>query len=202
MKNISQKWFTLIEVIVSISILSIIMISVFTIFSLSADLNNKTDISRALQENIKNIEQIITEDIKKNNITWVNNDIINSTCNIWVWTNYTSGTKLCIGTNSYYLAKKLISWTWNRVWNYDECKLWTISCYLVKHDATTWNITQLSNSWIDFRNLYFYVTNSKIKKVTISFEVQPSIHKWIKSSLIQENKINFQTTLSERLYNN
>jgi hypothetical protein len=54
---------------VSVTILSIIMISIFTIFSLSADLNNKTDISRSLQENIKNIEQILIEDIKLNNIS-------------------------------------------------------------------------------------------------------------------------------------
>jgi prepilin-type N-terminal cleavage/methylation domain-containing protein len=67
MKN--KLGFTLIEVIVSISILSIIMISIFAIFNLSADLNNKIDISRSMQENIKNIRQIISEDISTNKIT-------------------------------------------------------------------------------------------------------------------------------------
>ncbi len=199
-KNISQKWFTLIEIIVSVSILSIIMVSVFTIFMLSTDLNNKIDISRSLQENIKNIEQIITEDIKLNHITWVNNDIINANCSLSSSVKYSSWTKLCIGTNSYYLAKKNIVWNWSRVSDYNECILWTISCYLVKHTRT--EITQLSNSWVDFRNLYFYVSNSKVKKVTIHFQIQPSIHKWIKPDLIKNNTINFETTLSEKLYNN
>jgi prepilin-type N-terminal cleavage/methylation domain-containing protein len=67
MKN--KLGFTLIEVIVSISILSIIMISIFAIFNLSANLNNKIDISRSMQENIKNIRQIISEDISTNKIT-------------------------------------------------------------------------------------------------------------------------------------
>lgn len=197
--NTPNKWFTLIEVIVSITILSIIMISVFTIFSLSADLNNKTDISRSLQENIKNIEQIITEDIKINKIKWVNGDIVGANCDVSITTKYSSWTKLCIWSNSYYLAKKLTN-VWVRVWDYDECKLWSISCYLVKDSWT--DITQLSNSWVDFRSLYFYVSNTPVKKVTINFEIQPSIHKWIKINLIKDNKIDFETTISERLYNN
>jgi hypothetical protein len=42
------------------------MVSVFVIFQLSADLNNKTDISRSMQENIKNIVETIAEDVRKN----------------------------------------------------------------------------------------------------------------------------------------
>ncbi|MDD5769508.1 MAG: prepilin-type N-terminal cleavage/methylation domain-containing protein [Candidatus Gracilibacteria bacterium] len=200
MKAENIKGFTLIEIIVSIAVLSMIMISVFTIFSLSADLNNKTDISRALQENIKNLEQIIIDDIKINNISGVNSDIVISNCQISLTSKYSSGTKLCVGTNSYYLARQEAG-TWIRIGNYNECELGINSCYLVKHDENG-NITQLSNSWLEFRKLYFYVTNDKIKKVSINFEVQPSIHKGIKPELVKNNKINFETTISERLYNN
>jgi len=197
MKN--KLGFTLIEVIVSISILSIIMISIFTIFSLSADLNNKIDISRSMQENVKNIRQIISEDISTNKITWVNSDIVLWSCSLSLTTKYSSWTKLCVWNNSYYLAKKL-SWVWVRVADYNECNNGWVNCYLVKDDWM--KITQLSNSWVQFNNLYFYVTNSKIKKVTINFEMQPSRNKWIKPDLINKNKINFETTISERLYNN
>ena len=55
MKKNSKTWFTLIELLVSISILSIVMISIFTIFQLASEANNRTDISRAMQENIKNM---------------------------------------------------------------------------------------------------------------------------------------------------
>lgn len=64
----SQKAFTLIELLVSISILSIIMVSVFTIFFLSSDINNKTDISRSMQENVKHIVETLAEDLRKNTI--------------------------------------------------------------------------------------------------------------------------------------
>lgn len=194
----TNKWFTLIEVIVALSILSIIMISVFTIFWLSADLNNKTDISRSMQENIKNISQILSDDIKNNMILWVNSDNISS-CSVWT-EKFSTWTKLCLNNNiSYYLAKK-ITWTWVRVTDYNDCEIWVNSCYLVKDDWL--NISQLSNSWIEFRKLYFYVSNTKVKKVLINFEIQPSTKKWIKIDLVKSNKINFQTTLSEKIYNN
>lgn len=197
MKN--KTGFTLIEIIVSISILSIIMISIFMIFNLSADLNNRTDVSRSLQENIKNIEQIISQDLTTNKINWVNNNDVIWNCNISSTMKYSSWTKLCIWNNSYYLAKKL-SWVWIRIIDYNECNNKSLNCYLVKDNWT--QITQLSNSWVHFNNLYFYVTNTKTKKVTIIFEIQPSLNKWIRINLINRNKINFETTISEKLYNN
>ncbi len=193
----NKSWFTLIEVIVSVSILSIIMVSVFVIFQLSADLNNKTDISRSMQENIKNIVESIAEDIRKNGISWVNSDIISWDCNLPLNNTYNSWTKLCVWNNSYYLAKKVWE-NWNRISNYSECDKIT-QCFLVKNNWVV--ITQLSNSWVDFNNLSFYISNSWIKKVVLNFEMQPSNTKWIKPNLISDNKIIFQTTLSERLYN-
>jgi len=52
--------------LVAMTLLGIIMISVFTIFFLSNDINNKTDISRAMQENVKHIVETIAEDIRSN----------------------------------------------------------------------------------------------------------------------------------------
>ena len=195
MKN-NKSWFTLIELIVSISILSVIMISVFTIFSLAWDLSNKTDISRSMQENIKNIVETIAEDLRKNWSSWVNSDIIYWDCKLPQDKNYLAWNKICIWNNSYYLAK-LIDWTWNRITNTDDCN--NNQCFLVLNDWI--NITQLSNSWVEFKKLNFYVSNSKQKKVVISFELQPSKTKWIKRDLINSNKVIFQTTLSQRLYN-
>lgn len=196
--KINKNWFTLIELIVSITILSIIMVSVFSIFILSADINNKTDISRSMQENIKNIVEIISEDIRKNGVSWVNNDLILSNCSMPTsLENYKIGTKFCVWNNSYYLAKQ--SWTdWLRVWNYNECNLIENNCYLVKNDLS-W-INPISNSWVDFRELYFFVSKKDQTKITINFVIQPSSKKWIKPDLIKENKITFQTTISNRLY--
>lgn len=188
-------WFTLIELVVSITILSIIMISVFTIFKLASDLNNKVDISRAMQENTKNIVETLAEDLRKNWSSWVNNDLIYSDCKLPTTSNYLSWNKLCIWDNSYYLAK-LVWDNWSRIENFNDCI--NKQCFLV---VNNWNsITQLSNSWVWFKNINFYISNTNSKKIIINFELEPSKTKWINSNLIKENKMIFQTTISERLY--
>lgn len=199
MKNITNKWFTLIELMVSIAILSIIMVSVFTVFFLTSDLNNKTDVSRSMQENIKNIVEIISEDVRKNWVVWVAEWLVWDNCSFWETKNK-KWTKICTNSwNSYYIAKKDTMNIWKRVLNYEaECKeLWS-ECTLVKNDGTS--ITPLSNSWVEFRNMYFIVWNEALPKVTINFLLQPSFKKWIKKELIEENKLNIQTTISKRLY--
>ena len=68
-KWLYKKAFTLIEVIVSITILSMILVSVFAVFFLASDLSNKADVNRLMQEKIKNIVETISEDVRKN---WIN----------------------------------------------------------------------------------------------------------------------------------
>mgnify|MGYP002776445150 CR=1 FL=1 len=194
MRNISKQWFTLIEILVSISILWMIMVSVFTIFILAADLNNKTDISRAMQENTKNFVEVISNDIRENGVTGVNSDIVISNCKLDQSVKYLSGNKLCVGGNSYYLAKK-VAWVFNRIGNESDCETTGDECFLVKNDGTT--ITQLNNSWVEFRKLSFYVTSKGTKKVHINFEMQPSIKKWVKTNLIKENNTDLEETLSD-----
>jgi len=195
----NNKWFTLIEVIVSITILAIIMTSIFVIFILSWDLNNKTDISRAMQENIKNVVETIAEDVRKNWISWVDSDSTGCKFN-FSSVKYLSWTKLCVwsgGLTQYYLAK---AWTLWIVSDYaTECGFWS-GCVIVKKDSSGLPYP-ISNSWVEFRDLYFYISSDKQPKVTINFVLQPSSKKWIKPWLIKEHKINFQTTISQRLYN-
>ncbi len=194
--RLNKSWFTLIEVLVSVSILSVIMVSIFAIFQLASDLNNKTDVSRSMQENIKNIVELIAEDVRKNWINWVNSNIIIWDCSFSDSDIYTVWTKLCVWGNSYYIAKD-VWWVWNRVWDYSECD-WKTQCFLVRNDGTS--VTQLSNSWVDFKDLSFSVSKDWMRKVTINFIIEPSMLKWIKQNLVKENKIVFQTTISGRLY--
>jgi len=58
----------LIEVIVSSTILSLILVSVLTIFNVSSRMSLTADINRAMQENVKNIVEQIAEDIRNNGI--------------------------------------------------------------------------------------------------------------------------------------
>lgn len=201
MKKNSKTWFTLIELLVSISILSIVMISIFTIFQLASEANNRTDISRAMQENIKNIVETIAEDVRTKSISWLNSQI-NWSCDL-SWWNYLTWSKLCIWGNNYYLARfNNTTWVYNRIIDFSDCDIWKESCVLVKKDVNG-DINPLSNSWVEFRNINFSVVNleNKEKKLILNFVMQPSTKKWIKMWLIKDNKIIFQTTFSQRLYN-
>lgn len=198
--KINNKWFTLIELLVSIAILSIIMISVFAVFFLSSDLNNKTDISRSMQENTKHIVETIAEDVRKNWIIWVQTSKIWDNCEFSSVQKHKKWTKICIWNwTMYYIAKK--DWNiWSRVFDYqNDCLKDGENCTLVKNDWS--NIFPLSNSWVEFEDLYFTVSwNKDLPLVNINFVLKPSLFKWVKPSLVKENKINFQTTVSWRLF--
>jgi prepilin-type N-terminal cleavage/methylation domain-containing protein len=65
--NKNHQAFTLIEVIVAVTILSIILVSVMNIYIASTDINLKTDITRVLQQNVKSVVEVISEDIRTKN---------------------------------------------------------------------------------------------------------------------------------------
>jgi prepilin-type N-terminal cleavage/methylation domain-containing protein len=65
----SKQAFTLVEILVSLTILSIIMVSVMVVFVNSTQLSAKSDINRIMQENVKNLISNIGEDIRKNSIS-------------------------------------------------------------------------------------------------------------------------------------
>jgi len=197
--------FTLIELVVSITILAIVMVSIFAIFALSADLNNKTDISRAMQENVKNIVEVISEDVRKLKITGVNES--GGNCGFDASTTFTSGDMLCLENtktgdqHKYYLGKKDATDAVTRVHSSAECTDLQ-PCFLVFHD-NDWP-TKLSNDWVQFTGLRFDVTGNgtdgELGKVVVRFQLQPSVHKGVKPQLVEETKLIFQTTLSGRIY--
>jgi len=57
--------FTLIELIVSITILSVIMLSVFVIYSNFIQVNRRLEGMRIVQENIRNITEKIATDVRE-----------------------------------------------------------------------------------------------------------------------------------------
>ncbi len=186
----NKTWFTLVEVVVSVTIFSIIIISMISIYVLSSDTSLKSDINRAMHENIKSVITDISEDIMKNNILWVSYDVMDS-CWFSISGNYKVWDKLCISSlNDYYLAKKSL-WTYIRVDKF-SCENLDDQCYIVKN----WN--PLTNSLVSVKDLQFYVSSENINKATIKIIMQPTIKAWVKPDLIKNNKIIFQTTISER----
>lgn len=57
--------FTLIELVVSITILSVIMLSVFMVYSNLIQINKRLEAMRILQENIRNITEQMASDIRE-----------------------------------------------------------------------------------------------------------------------------------------
>jgi len=194
MKNNRNIWFTLIEIIVSITIFMIVIVSITAIFIISTDISKKADINRTMQENTKNAIEIITEDIRKNWISaiswqiWIYKDIQDIN-----WHNYSSWTAIKVLNNSYYLAK---TW-WNRVSNTNECEYIWEHCYIYKKSTTNWS-WPLTNSLVSVKKLNFYVSNDGTPKVTINMIMQPSAKKWVKANLIKGSKLILQTTVSEK----
>jgi prepilin-type N-terminal cleavage/methylation domain-containing protein len=66
MRKIQKSAFTLVEIMVSLVIFAIIMVSVMTIYIQSAQISTNADMNRIMQENIKNTVEQISEDVRKN----------------------------------------------------------------------------------------------------------------------------------------
>lgn len=61
----SPDAFTLIELIVSITILSVILLSVFEIYNNILQINKRLEVMRIVQENIRNITEQIAGDVRE-----------------------------------------------------------------------------------------------------------------------------------------
>ncbi len=187
-----NSWFTLVEIIVAITIMSIIMVSVMFIFVNSTQLSMKIDINRVLQENSKNIIETISEDLRKNDLIvcwgWISNWCIwSDPISIW--------SELRIGNNYYYLAKNNITlWSFIKVDDINECNI--NQCYLLK------NGEMLSNSFVTIQNLEFSIFKEHIPKVQINLLMKSMWWKWVNSNLIKNTELNLQTTLGEQYIKN
>ena len=192
---LNKKAFTLIELIVAIAITSLVLVSITEIFLFSSTLTKKVDMSRIMQENVKNITEIIWEDVR---INWINNlpnggNLYNETNTLETWTWWTS----------YYLAK-FSNWSFINA-NLD-CSLYKKEdrCILVREK--NWEIEPLVNSWVSFEKLDFYISswtidwNKWLAKVTMRFIIRPATWKWIWVEKIKNSKIIWQTTFSQRIY--
>lgn len=185
MKN--NKAFTLIELIIAITMLSIIMLSIFTIYFNIINANKKLELTRILQENSRNITENIAKDIREKGIDYVyhrNYDPID-----YSWWNAILAIKNSWGV--YCLINKNTpnscdnsSCTWSNLKN----------CYFGKRG---WNA--ISDERVMINKLRFFIswngddiTNEWNEwKVTVIFEL---------SDLSKSTKFSVETTISEKVY--
>jgi len=66
--NLHKQAFTLVEILIAVTIFSIIMISVLMIYITATDISKKYDINREMRNNIKSVVEDIAEEVRKNDI--------------------------------------------------------------------------------------------------------------------------------------
>lgn len=175
--------FTLIEVVVSISIMSTILISIMGVFFSLSDVSNKTEIQRQLQTNIKSAIEAMAEDIRKYGID-------DSSCDVLWADEHSFWCANSINTRKYYLWKKIDGWF--SVALDSECESLSTVCYLLRDGVP------LTNSYVDVRSVGFRVLwSDSMKKLSVNINISPSIKKWVRPQLIKNNRLSLQTTLSE-----
>lgn len=199
MKN--NKWFTLVEVIVAITIFSLMMVSVIMIFAQVSKVNRQIEVNRTLQENIKKAVEFIWEDVR---LYWWDTPIEHDSDSLWDRTiSLSSDKSLVIWDNQYYLANKDENWTFFPA---DESECWNPSikeiCYLVKQDYL-WDISPLTNSQIHLEKIRFNINNSeKSPRVTIMLTAIAARWTFRTEWLVESTRINFQTTFWRRIIPN
>ncbi|MCH2189274.1 type II secretion system GspH family protein [Candidatus Gracilibacteria bacterium] len=177
----SISGFTLIEVMVSISIMSVILVAIMTVFFSMNDISHKTELNRQLQGNIKNMLEFMAEDIRVDGIA-ENCQVLGADPQEF-WCSK--------GGNKYYLARSDGDDTWVPTTGSD-CSDITAQCRLVM------NGTPLSNSFISVQELSFEVLGSdSLARLSVHMTLRPALFQGIQPEEIQRNTLTIQTTLSE-----
>ena len=198
----NRSAFTLIEIIIAMTIFGIIMVSVLSIFLFSSQMSTRVEMNRLMQENIKNVTEDISENLRLSSLADVIADGSNASCAVTAFTG--TGTKLCLKSwveyTIGYFDESLNKWTKQN--NISECRDITKSnCHIIKADGSsiTDDYYPLSNSFTHFENMSFEITNQEIPKVSIHMTVRPSAKKWLAVEIVENGITHIQTTLSERL---
>lgn len=190
--------FTLIEIIIAMTIFGIIMVSVLSIFLFSSQMSTRVEMNRIMQENIKNVTEDIAENIRLSSLADVIADESAASCGVTAFTG--TGTKLCLNSWVEYTIWYL-SWNdWDKQNSISECKdITKANCHIIKRDGPSEDYYPLSNSFTHFENISFEITNEEIPKVSIHMTVRPSAQKWLASEIVENGVTHLQTTLSQRL---
>lgn len=194
--------FTLIELIVAITIFAMIMISVLSIFILSSQMSSTIELTRVMQENVKNSFEDIAEWVRKNDIIDVSE--VWTTC----WSFATgSGSKLCIWNNGiteteYYLANwDSVTGNWIGISDFTMCQDYDEDidsiCRLVKNEIGSDPIP-LTNNLVAFESLEFIVENPDVPRITMRATLRPSYRSGVSPQIVENNILYIQSTLSER----
>lgn len=198
--------FTLIELVVAITILSVIMLSVFMVYSNLIQINKRLEAMRIIQENIRNITEQMASDIREK---WIDFSFYNGS----PWhesNNYTGSGNTVLAIkwgNKYYAMTK------NNLGTIVQCdttdiKNPLIHCYIGKED----NLNQrkaISDDRVRIENLHFFLSGntgesltnlSQEWKATITLSLGIENKVWMSSEIVKSTHMLIETTISEKVY--
>ncbi len=198
--------FTLVEVVVAVTILAVVMVSVFEAYYGTVSIERRLDFSRSLQENARSMTEILARDVRENGIDVAaygdptvgpvdpenGNDILAVV---------SSGVPV-----RYYLMEDSVSGP-------VKCVAPEASkCYLGKETPT--ERIRLTDDRVRIGRLRFYLSGTPVDdllsgnfsdfplgaKVTASFELRIPDSKGVDPSLLKGARVAVQTTIAQKLY--
>ncbi|MDD2487601.1 MAG: type II secretion system protein [Candidatus Gracilibacteria bacterium] len=187
-----RSGFTLVELVVATTILSIIMLSIFSIYFNIVDTNKKLELARVLQENSRNITENIAKDIREKGIDYGFYTSLTEELNY----SGSGNTILAIKGPQFYCLMD----------SSNVCKSdceGNRECFIGKSGGK-----RISDERVIINKLRFFisgtnddVTNlSREGKVTLVFELGIMPGKGLNADLAKTTKLNIQTTISEKIY--
>lgn len=220
--------FTLVEVIVAMTILSIVLVSVFEVYSNIVVMSKRLELDRGLQQNARTIVETIAKDIRDGGIAFEcyrPNTTSPIGCNSGPHdTQYSgSGTSLLVLRSSactnptdcyiqYYLAKPTATVGEVACNDVDAAipGLCYISRKMVSNGLPTGDLLRLSDAFTSVSQLRFYISGVSAEwfssqsdqegKVTLNFTIGLAPRQGLNSDMAKRTVIPVQTTITQKLY--
>lgn len=196
-KQINSHWFTLIEMIVSVTILAIIMLSIFVIYRNIIFINKKLELDRIIQQNSRNIIESLATEIRDK---WIDYSYYSNLTEQFDYS-WSGNTILAIANSWEYCMQK-------------QSNACSRDCYKNSRWCFLWKLNtdiQLSDEKVQVNNLRFFISDNKSVwvldwkrewKVTIVFDLSIAPNAWINANMVKDSSIHIQTTISTKFYKN
>ncbi|MCH2188223.1 prepilin-type N-terminal cleavage/methylation domain-containing protein [Candidatus Gracilibacteria bacterium] len=187
----TSSGFTLIEIIVTVTIISIVLVSVIASFIAIQNITHKNDMYRSIHENIKTLSQALSHDIHRSTLVGVS---LHATDPYTFGSGGKYGTALETANNRYYLAQKNeLSGDWERV-EVSHCQSVAQHCSLYQR-----GVGPLTNNRVSVSDIAWYISAGNLPKVTLVIEIRPAAKRGLSSSVLEKATQVFQMTFSERI---
>lgn len=202
----SRTAFTLIELVVSITILSVIMLSVFMIYSNLIQINKRLEVMRVVQENVRNITEQMATDIREK---WIDLSYYDGS-DTEKTNNYTGSGNAILAIrwgDKYYPMKDGPGGMPVLCSEADQRNL-AVHCYIGKEDSMS-HRKAISDDRVRIENIRFFLSGnigdsltnlSQEWKVTIVLSLGIEIKSWVSSEVAKNSHMLIETTISEKAY--